>query len=47
LFDNAAAGRTVVIGIHGEGTLAICDLERAEVRRTVAAGIGVETLSFH
>jgi len=27
-------------------TLAVCDLERAEVRRTVRAGVGVEALSF-
>lgn len=39
-------GRIVVIGNHNEGTLAVCDMERAEVLRTVPAGVGVETLSF-
>ena len=42
-----ADGRTVLIGNHNEGTLAICDLERAEVLRTVPAGVGVETLAFY
>ena len=36
--------RTLVIANQNEGTLAVCDLERAEVLRTVRAG--VETLSF-
>jgi hypothetical protein len=39
-------GRTVVIGNQNEGTLAVCDLEQAEVVRTVRAGVGVEALSF-
>ena len=39
-------GRTVLIANQNEGTLAVCDLERAEVLRTVRAGVGVETLSF-
>ena len=41
-----ADGRTLVIANQNEGTLAVCDLERAEVLRTVRAGVGVETLSF-
>jgi WD40 repeat protein len=39
-------GRIVLIANQNEGTLAVCDLERAEVLRTVRAGVGVETLSF-
>jgi DNA-binding beta-propeller fold protein YncE len=39
-------GRIVVIGNQNEGTLAVCDLEQAEVVRTVRAGVGVEALSF-
>ncbi len=39
-------GRTVLIANQNEGTLAVCDLERAEVLQMVEAGIGVETLSF-
>jgi len=35
-----------LIGNHNEGTLAVCDLEQAEVLRTVRADVGVETLSF-
>ena len=41
-----ADGRTVLIANQNEGTLAVGDLERAEVLRTVRAGVGVETLSF-
>ncbi len=41
-----ADGRTVLIANQNEGTLAVCDLGRAEVRRTVRAGVGVEALSF-
>ena len=40
-------GRTVLIANQNDGTLAVCDLERAEVRRTVRAGAGIETLSFY
>jgi YVTN family beta-propeller protein len=39
-------GRTVLIANQNEGTLAVCDLDLAEVRRTVRAGVGVEALSF-
>jgi DNA-binding beta-propeller fold protein YncE len=39
-------GRTVLIANQNEGTLALCDLERAEVLRTVQAAEGVEALSF-
>ena len=41
-----ADGRTMLIANQNEGTLAVCDLDLAEVRRTVRAGIGVEALSF-
>ena len=40
-------GRTVLIANQGEGTLAVVDLESAEVKRTVPAGSGIETLSFY
>jgi YVTN family beta-propeller protein len=39
-------GRIVLISNQNEGTLAVCDLERAEVLRTVHTGVGVEALSF-
>jgi DNA-binding beta-propeller fold protein YncE len=39
-------GETVVIANHDEGSLAVCNLERGEVLRTVQAGVGIETLSF-
>ncbi|MEV0035553.1 hypothetical protein [Streptomyces sp. NPDC050804] len=39
-------GETVLIANHNEGSLAVCNLERGEVLRTVQAGVGVETLSF-
>jgi DNA-binding beta-propeller fold protein YncE len=39
-------GRTLLIANQNEGTLAVCDLEQAEVLRTVPAGVGVEALSF-
>ncbi|HEY6762062.1 MAG TPA: hypothetical protein VI318_21355 [Baekduia sp.] len=41
-----ADGETVLVANHNEGTLAVCDLPRGEVLRTVQAGVGVETLSF-
>ncbi|MYZ34584.1 MULTISPECIES: hypothetical protein [unclassified Streptomyces] len=39
-------GETVLIANHNEGSLAVCNLERGEVLRTVQAGVGIETLSF-
>lgn len=39
-------GRTVVIANQNEGTLSVCDLDRAEVLQTVRAGAGIEALSF-
>jgi YVTN family beta-propeller protein len=42
-----ADGRIALIANHGAGSLAVVDLERAEVVRTVPAGVGVETLSFY
>ncbi len=39
-------GETVVIANHNEGSLAVCNLRRGAVLRTVQAGVGVETLSF-
>ena len=40
-------GRILLIANHDAGSLAVVDLEQAEVLRTVPAGIGVETLSFY
>jgi DNA-binding beta-propeller fold protein YncE len=39
-------GETVLIANHNGGSLAVCNLERGEVLRTVPAGAGIETLSF-
>jgi DNA-binding beta-propeller fold protein YncE len=39
-------GRTLLIGNQNEGTIAVCDLQHAEVVQTVRAGVGVEALSF-
>jgi YVTN family beta-propeller protein len=39
-------GETVLIANHNEGSVAVCNLERGEVVRTVEAGVGIETLSF-
>ena len=39
-------GETVLIANHNEGSLAVCNLQRGEVLRTVRAGAGVEALSF-
>jgi DNA-binding beta-propeller fold protein YncE len=39
-------GETVLIANHNEGSLAVCNLPRAAVLRTVQAGVGVEALSF-
>jgi hypothetical protein len=40
-------GRILLTANHDAGSLAVVDLERAEVLRTVPAGVGVETLSFY
>jgi DNA-binding beta-propeller fold protein YncE len=40
-------GRILVIANHNAGSLAVVDLQQAEVLRTVPAGVGVETLSFY
>jgi WD40 repeat protein len=40
-------GRTLLTANHNAGSLAVVDLEQAEVLRTVPAGVGVETLSFY
>ena len=40
-------GRTLLSANHDAGSLAVVDLEKAEVLRTVPAGVGVETLSFY
>ena len=40
-------GRTLLTANHDAGSLAVVDLERAEVLRTVPAGVGVEVLSFY
>jgi len=39
-------GQTVLIANHNGGSLAVCNLARGEVLRTVQVGTGVETLSF-
>ena len=39
-------GSSGLIANQNEGTLAVCDLDRAEMWRTVRAGVGVEALSF-
>jgi DNA-binding beta-propeller fold protein YncE len=40
-------GRTLLTANHDAGSLSVVDLERAEVLRTMPAGVGVETLSFY
>jgi DNA-binding beta-propeller fold protein YncE len=40
-------GRTLLTANHDAGSLAVVDLEQAEVLRTVPAGVGIETLSFY
>ena len=40
-------GRTLLIANHDEGTIAVVDVEDAEVLRTLPAGAGIETLSFY
>jgi DNA-binding beta-propeller fold protein YncE len=39
-------GRILLTANHDAGSLAVIDLERGEVLRTVPAGVGIETLSF-
>ena len=40
-------GRTLLVANHDEGTIAVVDIEDAEVLRTLPAGTGIETLSFY
>jgi hypothetical protein len=40
-------GHTLLTANHDAGSLAVVDLEQAEVLRTVPAGVGIETLSFY
>ena len=40
-------GRTLLTANHDAGSLAVVDLEQAEVLRTVPAGVGIEVLSFY
>ena len=40
-------GRTLLIANHDAGSIAVVDLEKAEVLRTVEAGRGCEVLSFY
>jgi DNA-binding beta-propeller fold protein YncE len=42
-----ADGRILLTANHNAGSLAVVDLEQAEVLRTLPAGVGVETLSFY
>jgi DNA-binding beta-propeller fold protein YncE len=39
-------GRILLTANHDAGSVAVVDLEQAEVLRTVPAGVGIETLSF-
>jgi DNA-binding beta-propeller fold protein YncE len=39
-------GRTAVIANHNAGSVSVVDLEQGHVRRTVPAGVGIETLSY-
>lgn len=45
-FAFSADGNTAIVGNHDDGTVSVIDLERAQVVKTVAAGEGVETLTF-
>ncbi|HEY0816140.1 MAG TPA: hypothetical protein VGE11_22935 [Pseudonocardia sp.] len=40
-------GRTAVIGNQGDGSLSVLDLDKTVVDRTIAAGVGVESLAFY
>jgi hypothetical protein len=40
-------GRTSLIANHDAGSLAVVNLDQAEVLRTLPAGTGIETLSFY
>ncbi len=42
----AAAEQELLIGNQNDGTISVCDLEQAEVPRSVRAGVGVEHCHF-
>ena len=46
-FAFSADGRTALVANHGDGTVSVVDLTKAEVVRTFKAGTGIETLTYY
>jgi YVTN family beta-propeller protein len=46
-FAFSPDGKSALVANHGDGTVSVIDLAAARVTRTVAAGKGVETLTFY
>jgi YVTN family beta-propeller protein len=46
-FAFSEDGKTAIVGNHDDGTVSVIDLATAKVTNTVAAGTGVETLTFY
>jgi len=46
-FAFSPDGKTAVVANHDDGTVSVIDLATAQVTKTVAAGTGVETLTFY
>jgi DNA-binding beta-propeller fold protein YncE len=43
----SANGKTALAANHGDGTVSVIDLEKAETVRTFQAGTGIETLAYY
>jgi YVTN family beta-propeller protein len=46
-FAFSADGSTVLVANHGDGTVSVIDLKKAEVVDTFRAGTGIETLTYY
>jgi YVTN family beta-propeller protein len=46
-FAFSADGKTALVANHGDGTVSVVDLEKAEVVRSFKAGTGIETLAYY
>jgi DNA-binding beta-propeller fold protein YncE len=46
-FAFSADGKTALVANHGDGTVSVVGLEKAEVVRSFKAGTGIETLAYY
>jgi YVTN family beta-propeller protein len=46
-FAFSADGKTALVANHGDGTVSVVDLQKAQVVRSFKAGTGIETLAYY